>query len=207
MKIFAGLLFMLLAAGVPSDDILDLEAPETFRAKFITTKGDFVIEANRQWSPEGVDRLYQLIESGFYDEIAIFRVVDGFVAQFGIHDQKAVTEFWKNNSINDEPVVHTNVRGTISFARAGAKTRSSQLFINYSDNTNLDTYNAGGVVGYPPIAEVVEGMDVVDSFYNGYGEAPSRAQGEITEKGNAFLKEKFPKLDYILSAEIISNEE
>ncbi|MDC1068018.1 peptidylprolyl isomerase [Candidatus Kapabacteria bacterium] len=203
MKIIISLIMMMMASSVPSNEILEKTAPETFKAKFVTTKGDFTITAHREWSPLGVDRLYQLIESGFYDNICVFRVVDGFVAQFGIHDKQEVTEFWKKNSIDDEPVKHSNKRGTISFARAGAKTRSSQLFINFSNNTNLDNYNAGGVVGYPPIAEVTDGMDVVDDFYNKYGEKPSGAQGEITTKGNSFLKEKFPKLDYILSATII----
>jgi cyclophilin family peptidyl-prolyl cis-trans isomerase len=204
MKILAGLIFMLLAAGVPSDDILELEAPETFRAKFKTTKGDFVIEAHREWSPAAVDRFYQLIESGFYEDVCVFRVVDGFMAQFGIHDQKEITEFWRNNGIEDEPVKVSNKRGTVSFARAAApRTRSSQIFINYSNNPFLDEAEGGGVVGYPPFAEVVEGMDVVDSFYNGYGNKTTELQGQITEGGNAYLKKNFPKLDYILSAEII----
>lgn len=203
MKILTSIIFLIMAAGVPSEEILKLESPETFKAKFKTTKGDFIIEAYREWSPLGVDRLYQLIKSGFYDSIAVFRVVDGFVAQFGIHDKTEITEFWKEHSLDDEEVIASNKRGTISFARAGPKTRSSQLFINYSNNTTLDDYNAGGIIGYPPIAKVVEGMDVVDSFYSGYGGRPSDDQKKITSDGNSFLKQKYPKLDYILSAEII----
>lgn len=208
MKSLITILFftLLFSSEMPDESILDLKAPDSFKVKFTTTKGDFVIQANRVWSPQGVDRLYQLVKSGFYDSVAVFRVVGGFVAQFGIHDKTEITNFWNENPIDDEPVNFKNLKGTISFARAGDKTRSCQLFINLEDNTKLDNFTAEGltVVGYPPIAKVIEGMEeTIDELYDGYGERPTSRQPEITEQGNTFLRKKFRKLDYILSAEII----
>lgn len=208
MKSLITILFftLLFSSEMPDESILDLKAPDSFKVKFTTTVGDFVVQAQREWSPQGVDRLYQLVSSGFYDSIAVFRVVDGFVAQFGIHDEPPITKFWNANPIDDETTQVSNKRGTISFARAGDKTRSCQLFINLEDNARLDDFPSppNKVIGYPPIAEVIEGMDeVVDEFYDGYGERPTGRQAEMEEQGNAFLRKKFRKLDYILSAEII----
>jgi cyclophilin family peptidyl-prolyl cis-trans isomerase len=203
IKVISTVLLMLLASNIPSDEIFGMKAPDTFKAKFTTTKGEFVIEAYRNWSPEGVDRLYQLIKGNYYDSVGVYRYVKGFVAQFGFNKDPQVSTFWKDSTINDEPVVGSNVRGTMSFARAGVKTRADQMFINLEDNKNLDTYNAGGVVGYPPIAKVIEGMDVVDDFYSRYGQSPN--QGRIASEGVKYLVDNFPKLDYILKAEIIEN--
>ncbi|MSP25024.1 MAG: peptidylprolyl isomerase [Myxococcales bacterium] len=173
------------------------EAPATFKAKFHTTKGEFVIAAHRDWSPKGVDRFHQLVKLGFFSDIAFFRAVDGFVAQFGIHGHPKVSAAWQKANIADEPVKEGNKRGRIVFAKAGPNTRTTQFFLNLGDNKNLDA------MGFPAIGEIVEGMAVVDSLYKGYGEAPSGHQGTISAKGNAFLRQNFPKLDYITSAEIM----
>lgn len=195
----------LFTSELPDKSILDLKAPDSFKAKFNTTEGEFIIESKREWSPEGVDRLYQLISSDFYDSLAVFRVVDGFVAQFGIHNKTEITQFWEDNPINDEPTQISNAEGTMSFARAGDKTRSSQLFINLGNNFKLDDFKSDGlsVVGYPPIAKIIEGMDVIEDFYDGYGERLTNKQEEIKDQGNEFFKQKWKKIDYILSAEIL----
>lgn len=180
------------------------QAPEEFKARFETTKGNFDIYAKREWSPKGVDRLYQLITSEFYTDIAIFRVVPNFVAQFGIHTDSTLNSAWKKYKISDEPVMKENFRGTISFARGGKESRTTQLFINLKSNSpRLDNLNAGGVKGYPGVAEITEGMDVVDAFYKGYAETPGRRQDSIQAKGNAYLKRSFPELDYITKAYIL----
>ncbi len=173
------------------------QAPATFKAKFHTTQGDFVLEAHREWSPLGVDRLYNLVKIGFFSDVAFFRAVEGFVAQFGIHGHPKVSAVWQKANIQDEPVKEGNKRGRLVFAKAGPNTRSTQFFLNLNDNKSLDA------MGFAALAEVVEGMSVVDSLYKGYGEAPSRHQGTIGKQGNSFLRKEFPKLDYITSAEIV----
>lgn len=180
------------------------QAPEEFKARFETTKGNFDILAKRSWSPEGVDRLYQLIESDFYTDIAIYRVVPDFVAQFGIHNDSALNNAWDDYKLPDEPVIKENFRGTVSFARGGPQTRGTQLFINLKSNSpRLDNLMAAGVKGYPGIAEVIDGMDVVDAFFDGYAETPGRQQDSISIRGNEYLKRNFPKLDYIEKAYVI----
>ena len=179
------------------------KAPAYFKARFETTQGNFIIEAKREWSPEGVDRLYQLIKSGFYTDIAIYRVVPKFVAQFGIHNNKIVNESWDNIKINDEPVVKSNDEMTISFARGGRKTRSTQIFINLKNNKRLDKLDYGGVKGFPVIAEVIDGKENVLKFYKGYGEKTTNKQDSISKYGNDFLRRKYPKLDYIIKATLI----
>ncbi len=183
---------------------IEEEAPEYFKARFETTKGNFDIEARREWSPKGVDRLYQLIKRGYYTDIALYRVVPDFVAQFGIHNDSTVTKAWRDHPIEDEPVLKKNEAGTIAFARGGAKTRSAQIFINLISNSpRLDELAGGGVVGFPVIAQVIDGMSVVESFYNGYGPEPGRKQDLIFKQGNQYLKETYPKLDYINKAYIL----
>jgi peptidyl-prolyl cis-trans isomerase A (cyclophilin A) len=151
-----------------------------------------------------VDRFYELVASGFYDNVRFFRVLPGFVAQFGIHGDPAVAEAWEKMSIPDDPVVQSNKRGTVSFATAGPNTRTTQLFINYRDNPALDG------MGFSPIGEVVEGMQVVDSLYAGYGEGPPDGrgpdQGRIRREGNSYLEREFPKLDYIRTARIVDQQ-
>ena len=179
---------------------LSEKAPEYFTAKFETTQGDFEIEAKRSWSPEAVDRLYQLLKNGFYQDIAIYRVVPNFVAQFGIHNDKTVNDFWNKHPLNDEPVIEHNNAMTISFARAGKKSRGTQLFINLRNNNNLNKLVVGGVKGYPVVAKITSGENTVKKFYNGYANKPSQRQDSINTYGNVFLKRNFPKIDYILKA-------
>jgi len=180
-----------------------LKAPETFKARFETTKGNFDIEAKREWSPNGVDRLYQLIKNEYYQDVAIFRVVPNFVAQFGIHNDTLINNAWQNRGIKDEPVLAKNDKMTIAFARGGVNTRSNQIFINLKDNYRLDKLAYSGVTGFPVVAKVIEGEENVLKFYDGYGESLGRKQGEISQKGNAFLKREYPKVDYIIKAYIL----
>jgi len=204
--IFLGLsLFLsgvLLGQTVPDSTALLLRAPETFKALFTTTRGTFVIEATRSWSPEGVDRLYQLLTTHFYDSNALFRVQKGYVVQFGICDNPAVNHFWDGRPIQDEPVIQSNVQGTISFARDGANTRTAQLFINCTDNVKLDTIDYNELRGFPPIARIISGYDVIERLFDGFGFEPANHQESIMVYGNKYLEKTFPGLDYILSARV-----
>jgi peptidyl-prolyl cis-trans isomerase A (cyclophilin A) len=154
-----------------------------------TTRGSFVVAVTRAWAPLGADRFYNLVKARYYEEAAFFRVVPGFVVQFGLHADPRVNGVWEAARIADDPVKETNRRGRITFATAGPNTRTTQLFINTGDNQRLDQ------MGFAPFGEVVSGMDVVDAIYPGYGEVPN--QGQISLKGNAYLKEQFPRLDFI----------
>jgi peptidyl-prolyl cis-trans isomerase A (cyclophilin A) len=177
------------------------EAPDEFKVKVHTTKGDFVIAVHKKWAPKGADRFYNLVDIGFFDDAAFFRAIDGFMVQFGISGYPAVNEAWKQSDIQDDPVSQSNKRGYVTFATRGENTRTTQLFINYKDNGNLDK------MGFAPFGEVVEGMEVVDKLYKGYGEGAPRgrgpSQGKLQKMGNAYLKADFPKLDYIESMEIV----
>ena len=194
--------------SAPGNPLLDPQhpdnkatAPDTFRVRFETTKGTFVVEAVRAWAPNGVDRFYNLVRNGYYNDVAFFRVVANFVAQFGIHGDPAVNAVWRTARIPDDPVVESNRRGYVTFAMAGPNTRTTQLFINFRDNSHLDG------MGFAPIARVVEGMEVVDALYSGYGDGPPNGQGpaqpQIQAQGNKYLRESFPQLDYITRASII----
>lgn len=186
----------------PSAPEMNLMAPESFRVRLATSKGDVVLEIHRDWAPNGVDRFFNLVRHGYYDGARFFRVLEGFVAQFGIHGDPAIQAHWRMARIPDDPVVASNTRGRLTYAKGGPNTRSTQLFINFGDNASLDAQ------GFAPIGEVVEGMDVVDALYSGYGEAPPRGAGpdqsRIQMRGNEYLEEEFPRLDYIERAEIIS---
>lgn len=177
------------------------KAPETFKAQFETTKGKFTIEVTRSLSPNGADRFYNLVRSGYFTDIAFFRVIHGFMCQFGIHGNPEVAAKWREASLQDDPVKTSNTRGTISFATAGPNTRTTQLFINFGDNSNLDG------MGFSPFGKVIEGMDVVDKINGEYGEGAPRGrgphQGRLQAEGNAYLKTAFPNLDYIKSATIL----
>jgi cyclophilin family peptidyl-prolyl cis-trans isomerase len=177
------------------------QAPETFKAQFDTTKGKFTIEVTRSLAPKGADRFYNLVRSGYFKDIAFFRVIPGFMCQFGVHGDPAVAAKWREASITDDPVKGSNTRGTITFATAGPNTRTTQLFINFGDNKNLDD------MGFAPFGKVTEGMDVVDKINNEYGEGAPRGRGprqdRIQNEGNAYLKKDFPNLDYIKSATIV----
>ena len=177
------------------------KAPEKFRVAFETTTGPFVVEVVRAWSPNVADRFYNLVRIGFFDEIAFFRVIDGFMVQFGIHGDPAVSRVWKRATIKDDPVVESNKRGMLSFAKTNRpNSRTTQIFINFSDNANLDG------MGFSPFARVVEGMDSVDKIYK-IGEGAPRGKGpnqqRIQTQGNTFLKSNYPTLDYITGARIV----
>lgn len=170
-------------------------APDSFRVAFETTRGNFVVEVTRAWSPKGADRFYDLVAEGFFDENRFFRVLPGFIAQFGVNDDKKLNEKWEAKTIADDPVKESNSHGTLVFASDGPNSRSHQLFINLADNKNLDTQ------GFSPIGRVVAGMSVADSIYSGYGETPSYHL--LATLGNSYLKRMFPKLDYIKTARIV----
>jgi len=177
------------------------KAPDTFKAQFDTTKGKFTVEVTRSLSPNGADRFYNLVRSGYFKDIACFRVIPGFMCQFGIHGDPKVSAAWRKASISDDPVKGSNTRGTISFAMAGPNTRTTQFFINFIDNTQLDG------MGFSPFGKVTEGMDVVDKINGEYGEGAPRGrgpdQGRIQMEGNAYLKKDFSNLDYVKSVSII----
>jgi len=176
-------------------------APTTFKVKFTTTGGDFVVQAYRPWAPNGVDRFYNLVKIGYYDQAKFFRAIDGFMTQFGISAYPEVNAAWSQARIKDDPVKQGNVRGAVTFAMGGPNTRTTQLFINTADNQRLDPQ------GFPAFGVVVEGMDVVDQLYTCYGEGQPRgrgpAQGGVQQLGNAYLEAGYPKLDGIVKAEII----
>jgi peptidyl-prolyl cis-trans isomerase A (cyclophilin A) len=192
-------------ASAVHPDLLDpskasAKAPDVFKAKFKTTKGDFIVEVRREWSPNGADRFYNLVKMGFFDDTRFFRAVDGFMVQFGISGDPLVNAKWQEPGIADDPVKQSNKRGFMTFAQRGTpNTRSTQVFVNYGDNSRLDGT-------FAPFGQVVQGMEVVDSLYKGYGEgAPMGAgpdQGRIQAQGNAYLDARFPKLDAITHAEI-----
>ncbi|MEE9407161.1 MAG: peptidylprolyl isomerase [Polaribacter sp.] len=184
----------------------EIKAPETFKARFETTQGAFDIEAKREWSPNGVDRLYQLITKNYYNDISIFRVVPKFVAQFGIHNDTLINNSWGNSGIEDEPVTLKNDAMTLAFARDGVKTRSNQIFINLKDNYRLDKLTYSGVTGFPVIAKVIAGKENVLKFYSGYGDKLGRKQDSVTKFGNKFLREKYPKVDFIKKAYILKEQ-
>ncbi|HSF31679.1 MAG TPA: peptidylprolyl isomerase [Candidatus Tectomicrobia bacterium] len=185
----------------PRSDLLRQTAPAVFKVKVQTSRGDFVVEAQREWAPLGVDRFYNLVKNGFYDGNCLFRVISGFMAQFGIHGDPRVSAAWRQQRIQDDPVKQSNKRGYISYAMAGPNTRTTQLFINYADNSRLDQ------MGFAPIGRVVDGMEVVDGFYAGYGEGAPQGkgpnQGRIQTEGNDYLTKNFPQLDCIARATII----
>jgi peptidyl-prolyl cis-trans isomerase A (cyclophilin A) len=186
----------------PSADSIAGRAPDTVRVRFETSKGPFTVEAYRSWSPRGVDRFYHLVRLGYYDDVRFFRVIAGFMAQFGLHGNPRVWKLWEAREIPDDPVVQSNRRGTITFATRGPNTRNAQLFINYRDNGNLDA------MGFSPFGVVVDGMNVVDSLYSDYGEGSPDGAGPSQERlgaeGNEYLKRDFPKLDYIVKATVLN---
>ncbi len=183
------------AAAKPAD-----EAPATYTVKFETTKGDILIDVTRAWAPLGADRFYQLVKTGYYDDVAFFRVISGFMAQVGIAGTPEKNSAWSDKRIKDDPVTQSNTRGMVSFATSGAHTRTTQIFINFGNNKNLDG------MGFSPFGKVQD-MAVVDKLHAEYGEGAPRGkgpdQGQIKFKGNAYLKESFPNLDYIKKAVIV----
>jgi peptidyl-prolyl cis-trans isomerase A (cyclophilin A) len=202
MLIFCISVYSLQSQSIPDSAILTLNAPDTFSAVFLTTKGEITIEAFRNWSPQGVDRLYQLIKSGFYTANCIFRVQPEYVVQFGISNSPGANHFWDKQPVADEPVMQNNLKGVISYARDGPNTRTAQLFINMKDNFKLDTVNYNGLRGFPPIARIISGFEVIKAFNSKYGFEPANDQDSVMVQGNAYWEKKFPGLDYIIEARI-----
>ncbi|MEK6261374.1 MAG: peptidylprolyl isomerase [Planctomycetota bacterium] len=170
----------------------------TFQVKFETTKGDFVIEVHRDWSPNGADRIEELVKAKFFDDCKFFRNIKGFMVQFGINGDPKVMDKWRDNTIKDDPVKKSNTRGYVTFAKSGRpNSRSTQIFINYGDNSRLDADR------FSPFGQVVSGMDVVEKLYAGYDGEPSNHQDKIQSQGNKFLDANYPKLDGIKKATIV----
>ena len=178
----------------------EVSAPAAFKVKFETSKGDFVVQVNKEWAPIGADRFYQLVQSNFFDNVRFFRVIAGFMAQFGISADPKTAALWETQKIPDDPVKQSNTKGRITFATAGPNTRTTQMFINLVDNTRLDDS------GFAPFGEVVSGMDVVERLYSGYGEGAPGGNGPsqdlIRTQGNAYLEKDFPRLDYVKKTSI-----
>ncbi|HEU5256044.1 MAG TPA: peptidylprolyl isomerase [Vicinamibacterales bacterium] len=183
------------SGGLRNPGALTEQAPAIFSAAFDTSKGQFVVEVHREWAPRGADRFYNLVKSGFFNDVRFFRVIGGQLAQFGMHGDPAVQEAWRDAVIEDDPVRRGNTRGSVSFATRGPNSRTTQLFINLRDNGAYDR------LGFAPFAEVVSGMDVVDRLYSEYEERPE--QPLIDEEGNAYLKREFPNLDYIQKVALV----
>jgi peptidyl-prolyl cis-trans isomerase A (cyclophilin A) len=182
----------------PQSPAMNQTAPTTFKVRFETSKGDFIVEVQRGWAPAGADRFYNLVKNGFYDGARFFRVISGFMAQFGINGDPKVSAVWREQRIKDDPVQQSNTRGFIAYAMAGPNTRTTQLFINYGDNSRLDQR------GFAPFGRVIAGMEVVDQLYAAYGEGAPQGRGpsqvRIQQEGNAYLTSSFPELDYIKKA-------
>lgn len=177
-------------------------APAEYRVKLETTKGPVVIAVHRKWAPQGADRFYNMVKAGFFERVAFFRAIDGFMVQFGMHGNPDVQKAWNAHQIPDDPAgVQSNKRGYLTFAMRGPNTRTTQVFINYRDNIQLDS------MGFTPFGEVVEGMDVIDSLYKGYGEGAPKGKGpdqmQLTREGNAYLERDFPKLDWVEKAVLV----
>ena len=208
----AALVAIALAAGLNAEQTaprkslmvpanLKETAPETYNVTFDTSIGAFVIKVTRAWAPNGADRFYNLVKNGFYDEARFFRAVPNFMVQFGLHANPTVTKVWQSARIAPDKVTQSNRKGFITFAMgATPDTRTTQVFINFRNNTNLDG------MGFAPFGEVVSGIEVVDKIYTGYGEGAPRGggppQGRVAAEGNAYLIKSFPKMDYIKTATI-----
>jgi peptidyl-prolyl cis-trans isomerase A (cyclophilin A) len=179
-----------------------IAAPDTFVVRFATTRGNFDVQFIRSWAPRGADRVYYLVRNQYYDGVRFFRVLPGFVAQFGESGDPAIAKLWDVRTIQDDPVKQSNTRGMVTFATAGPNTRTTQLFVNYANNARLDR------LGFAPLGRVIEGgMRVVDSLYSGYGEGPPKGKGpdqdRMAAEGEKYLEKNFPKLDRIKSAKIV----
>ncbi len=189
----------------PASEEMNKTAPDLFQAKFETSAGDFVIEVDRDWSPNGADRFYNLVRSGYYDGVRFFRVLDGFMAQFGISGDPDVSAIWRQRAIPDDSARASNTRGYVTYAMGGPNTRTTQVFINYADNSRLDGQ------GFAPFGLVVEGMDAVDGLYSEYGEAAPSGRGpnqaRIQAEGNGYLETEFPLLDYVERAYVVDEVE
>ena len=204
-RIFAFLLLLVSAAPAFSQALMNPaalkeQAPPVYRVDFDTSKGPFVIEVHRDWAPNGADRFHNLVKNGFYDNARFFRVIEGFMAQFGVNGDPKISAVWRDARIKDDPARISNKRSFVTFATAGPNTRTTQVFISYGDNSNLDSQ------GFTPFGQVISGMKVLDSLYSGYGEGAPRGlgpdQSKLQAEGNAYLASKFGNLDYIKKATI-----
>jgi peptidyl-prolyl cis-trans isomerase A (cyclophilin A) len=188
------------AQGLTNPAALNAQAPAVYRVKFDTSKGPFVLEVHRDWAPHGADRFYNLVKNGFYDGSRFFRVISGFMVQFGINGNPSIAARWEDANILDDRVTQSNQPGYITFATRGPDTRTTQVFINYGNNRGLDSQ------GFAPFGRVISGMQVVNALYSEYGEGAPQGQGPsqglIQSQGNAYLIKQFPKLDYIKKATI-----
>ena len=178
-------------------------APEKYQVSVETTEGTFLMAIHREWAPNGADRFYNLVEGGYYSDVAFFRAMQGFMVQYGISGDPVLSQVWKSARIKDDPTgVQSNTRGRVTFAMAGPNSRTTQMFINYANNENLDN------MGFSPIGEVVEGMDVVDRLHTGYGEGAPRGKGPsqamFQSQGNAYLRSQFPDLDFIVKMTVVT---
>ena len=175
--------------------------PEVFRVSFETSQGDFIVELNRAWSPHGADRFHELVRMRYFDEARFFRVLKGFIAQFGVHRDFDVHATWRKMFIVDDPPKEKNLRGTLAFAKSGPNTRATEVFINLADNAALDDQ------GFVPFGKIVQGIEVIDKIYSGYGEM--RPEGKdidgnrVEEETNEYLVQRFPKMDYIVRARFV----
>jgi peptidyl-prolyl cis-trans isomerase A (cyclophilin A) len=188
------------APNLANPAALNEQAPASYKVKFDTTKGAFVIQVTRAWAPHGADRFYNLVKNGFYDNVRFFRVISGFMVQFGINGAPQLSARWRQAQIADDPVTQSNKRGMITFATAGPNTRTTQVFINFADNTNLDG------MGFAPFGRIVSGMNVVDALNAEYGEGAPRGRGpdqsKLQNEGNAYLAREFARMDYVKKATI-----
>ena len=207
LLIITPLLVIYANAQVSKTDanLLKLKAPETFKAEFVTSKGNFIVEVYRNWSPLGADRFYQLIRSGYYNNTVIFRVIKDYLVQFGVSEDKQKNIFWQGKNLKDEPVVGSNTDSTLCFSRGAPNTRKTSVFINLRNNLTYDTINAGGVKGFVPFAKVIIGMDVVRQFFSEYGNDAMKPADSIYFKGNKWFINKFPQIDIIKEARILKN--
>jgi len=193
-----------VALLLPNSDKSSLTAPAVFHARFETSKGNFVVEVHRDWAPNGADRFYYLVRNGFYDDTRFFRVVPGFMVQFGLSGDPKVSTQWRGATITDDSVKQTNARGFVTFAKAGPNSRTSQIFINFGNNGMLDA------TGFAPFGQVTEGMEVVDKLYSGYGDAEPSGKGpnqtRIRNEGNEYLDRDFNQLDRIVRTVVVEDE-
>lgn len=184
----------------PDSEAMNRRAPDVYRVVMVTSQGPVTVEVRRSRAPRGADRLYNLARHGFFEGARFFRVVEGFVAQFGLSGRPEVDRAWRAHPIPDDSVRRSNARGTLTFASAGEDTRTTQLFFNLADNGRLDG------MGFAPVGRVVQGMSSVDSLYAGYGDGPPRGEGpeqaRILEEGNAYLAEEYPEMDSILEIRV-----
>jgi peptidyl-prolyl cis-trans isomerase A (cyclophilin A) len=195
-------LVLLAACSKPKPKLV---VPEIYDVAFDTTQGSFTVEVSRAWAPRGADRFYELVNMRYFDEGRFFRVLPGFIAQFGVHKDFKVHDVWREFFIVDDPRKQDNVRGTLAFAQAGSNMRSTEVFINLADNKVLDEQS------FVPFARIVSGMDVPDKLYSGYGELGPEGKGpdsgRVEEEANEYLVPRFPKLDYIKHAKFVPRAE